>query len=39
MLQDLVTGGNVGNYVAEELASKGFSVRVFVPTIKTNPNG
>lgn len=37
MLRVLVTGGNIGNYVAEELASKSVPVRVVARTIKTNP--
>ncbi|MGA7830028.1 MAG: SDR family oxidoreductase [Terracidiphilus sp.] len=33
----LVTGGNIGNQVAEELAQLGFAVRVLTKTVKQNP--
>ena len=33
----LVTGGNIGNLVAEELASRSFAVRVLAKTVKQNP--
>ena len=36
MPKTLVTGGNIGNYVAEELATKGISVRVLVRNPKAN---
>jgi uncharacterized protein YbjT (DUF2867 family) len=32
-----VTGGNIGNLVAEELASRSFAVRVLAKTVKQNP--
>ena len=38
MARILVTGGNIGNPVAEELASWGFGVRVLTKTIKANPS-
>jgi uncharacterized protein YbjT (DUF2867 family) len=37
MARILVTGGNIGNYVAEELAEKKISVRVLVRSVKPNP--
>ncbi len=36
MQKTLVTSGNIGNFVAESLAEKGFSVRVLVRTVKPN---
>jgi uncharacterized protein YbjT (DUF2867 family) len=38
MPKTLVTGGNIGNYVAEGLAKKHFPVRVLVRRVKSNPH-